>query len=135
VERVVERARDVGYVRLGERAAVRVHGEREAVLALVLLGVGQRRCAEERQAERAVLTRVAVLAVVDERDAVAELGQVGVAVAADFELCALPGRVAVRRALAQAELVLEGSASESPSVAQPWDGRKARERTRRRQSA
>lgn len=100
------------------------------MVSLVLLGVGDRGGAQERQAKRAALACVAVLAVVDERRTVPKLGDVGKAVActntfrcqsrkrcnrlagkqagrtADLELGPLPRRVAMRRALAEAELVL-----------------------------
>ena len=61
VKRVVERASDVRYVRSHEVTDVRQDGEREDVLALVLLGIWVRVAAKERQAQSPALGRIAVL--------------------------------------------------------------------------
>lgn len=105
--------------------------------ALVLLVIGQSRRAQKRKSQRAVLACVAVLAVVEQRNAVAELGDVCEAMTADFELRSVPSRVAVRRPLDESELILvravrgqihvscdeaiEGM-SDSPNVAGRSDG-------------
>lgn len=106
VQRVVEHARDGRNIRLGKRPAVRQDGKGEMVSALVLFVVGQSRRAQERKSQRAVLARMTVLAVVEQGDAVAELGDVCEAMPADFELRSVPSRVAVRRPLDEAELIL-----------------------------
>src|SRR5829696_10298032 len=66
-------------------AGVGKEGVGKAVLALVGKRVGVERAAEQADADYVPLRAVAVLAVVEERDAVAWLGEVTEAVGRDFE--------------------------------------------------
>src|ERR671917_1384801 len=68
------------------------------MLALVGERVWVERAAEQADADYVPLGAVAVFAVVEERDAVARLGEVTEAVGADLETGSIPGRVVVRRA-------------------------------------
>src|SRR5919199_584365 len=107
-ERAVERERFPGYPRLGPVSGMREQAVSEAVLALIGERVRVEWALEEADAEHVVPGAVAVLAVVQEGDAVARLREVGEAVGADLEACRVPGRVAVRRMLCDAVHRLEG---------------------------
>ncbi len=72
--------------------------------------VGVLRAAQQRQPQHMAQRVVAVLAVVEQADAIARLRQVGPAVAADLELLLVPRCVAVRGPLHRAELDLIGRA-------------------------
>src|SRR5215213_10377462 len=78
------------------------------MFAFVGQRVGIQRAAEETYTEDVVPGAVTVLAVVEDGNAVARLGEVGEAVRADLEACLVPGRVAVRGTLHHAVHGLEG---------------------------
>ena len=82
----------------------RVH---ELLLALVGQRIRPERRAQQAQAQLGALGVVPVAAVVEQRDPVAGLGQVGEPVAGDLEARLLPGGIAVGRALDDAERGLE----------------------------
>ena len=106
--------RPVQVLGLGEDAAgqpvagVREERVGEALPALVGERVGIDRRAEQAEAELVAERVVAVLAVVEERDAVALLGEVGEAVGGDLEARDVPGGVAVRGAADHAVRAFEG---------------------------
>ena len=108
--------RSVEVLRLGEHAALqppaRVRVERVDHLLDALVGqrIGPRRRAQEAQPELGAERVMAVAPVVEQRGAVARLGEVGEAVARDLEARLVPGRVAVRGALDHAEGGLEARA-------------------------
>ena len=79
-------------------AGVREERVGEALAALVGERVGVDRRAQQAEAELVAERVVAVLAVVEQRHAVARLGEVGEAVGGDLEAGDVPGGVAVRRA-------------------------------------
>ena len=78
----------------------------DPVRAHVRVRVRRFRGAQQRQPHRLAARCEAVLAVVEDGDAVAGLGQVGPLVAADFKLGQVPAGVVVSRAADGAELGL-----------------------------
>src|SRR5262249_56988812 len=80
---------------VGPSAAGGEEAVSEVVLSLVGEGVGVEGAAEETETEDVGVGAVAVLAVVEEGDAVAGFGEVGEAVGGPFEACRVPGGVAV----------------------------------------
>src|SRR5919107_265816 len=83
--------------RRGPVALVGKEGVRKAMLALVGERVRVERAAEQADADYVPLGAVAVLAVVEDRDAVAWLGEVTEAVGRDFETGGVPGCIVMRR--------------------------------------
>ena len=87
----------------------------EFVRALIGVHVRVGGSAQEREAHDVALDVIAVLAIVEQGDAVAALGEVSPAVRGDFVLGAIPGGIPVRRALHRAELDFVGG-FERPDV-------------------
>lgn len=90
--------------------------ERESVFALILFGIGDRRGSQQAQSNRASLDGVSVLAIVQQRDSVTELGHVAEPVRDRFKLGSIPCRVAMNRSLSEAELVLKDTAGRESRV-------------------
>src|SRR5215204_2580661 len=107
-EGTVERERFSGHPGLRPVSGVGKEAVGEVVLALVGERVGVEGTPQKADAEHVLSDVVAVLAVVQEGDTVARLGEVGEAVGADFEAHLVPGGVAVGRALRDAVHRLEG---------------------------
>ena len=86
--------------------AVGIDGVRKDVLALVARGIGVIWRAQERQPHTVVLDVIAVLAVVEQADAVQAFGQIRPLVSTDLKARDVVAGVPVRRALDGAELDL-----------------------------
>ena len=87
---------------------MRVERIGEALPAFVGERVGVDRRAEQAEAELVAEGVVAIFAVVEQRDAVAVLGEVGEAMGGDLEAGLIPRRVAVGRAADDAVRAFEG---------------------------
>src|SRR5215211_5256188 len=107
-ERAVEREGFSCYPGFGPVPGVSKEAVDEAVLALVGERVRVEGAPEEANAEHVVPGAVAILAVVQEGDPVARLGEVGEAVGRNLEAHLVPGGVAVGRAPDNAVHSLEG---------------------------